>query len=187
MTVHCGRSSVAARGRTSRRSIRSSVRPTSTQLPSKMCAAGQPLSERCSTTSRRQQPRSGSARRHRSLPGSAPGSGRLALAADPATPAATTGARPSFLQVAAAHPGLVVAVGAFLAVLVRIWLADKIATPWIMVDELIYSDLARSFADSGKLLMRGTDLSIYSVGYPLLISPAWLSGSIESAYVVAKA
>ena len=108
------------------------------------------------------------------------------MAAEPATPAATAGARPSFLQVAAAHPGLVVAVGAFLAVLVRIWLADKIATPWIMVDELIYSDLARSFADSGKLLMRGTDLSIYSVGYPLLISPAWLSGSVESAYVIAK-
>jgi hypothetical protein len=55
-----------------------------------------------------------------------------------------------------------------------------------MVDELIYSDLARSFADSGKLVARGESLELYSVGYPLLIAPAWLSGSVETAYSIAK-
>jgi hypothetical protein len=108
------------------------------------------------------------------------------LTADRPAPGAATEARPTFFEAAVTHPGLIVAVGSFLAVLVRVWLADKIATPWIMVDELIYSDLARSFADSGKLVVRGQDLGLYAVGYPLLISPAWLSGSVESAYTIAK-
>jgi hypothetical protein len=108
------------------------------------------------------------------------------LAADPPARVAVTEARRSFVEAVTAHAGLIVGVGAFLAVLVRIWLAHKIATPWIMVDELIYSDLARAFADSGELAVRGAHLALYSIGYPLLISPAWLSGSVESAYAIAK-
>jgi hypothetical protein len=107
------------------------------------------------------------------------------LAADPPGRVAATEPRRSFVD-ATAHAGLIAGVGAFLAVLVRILLADKIATPWIMVDELIYSDIARSFADSGELAVRGEHVAIYSLGYPLLISPAWLSGSLESAYAIAK-
>ena len=31
--------------------------------------------------------------------------------------------------------------------ILQVWLASRIVTPWIMIDELIYSDLARSLGD----------------------------------------
>ena len=37
---------------------------------------------------------------------------------------------------------------------VRAWLARGMLGPFIMVDELIYSELGRSLADSGELLVR---------------------------------
>lgn len=79
--------------------------------------------------------------------------------------------------------------GAFVLFLgaIRIWMAQEIATPWIMGDELLYSELARSFADSHQLLVRGVSYPIYNVGYPLIIAPAWLSGSMATAYTLAKA
>ena len=69
---------------------------------------------------------------------------------------------------------------------IRIWMAHQIATPWIMGDELIYSELARSLADSHQLLVRGASYPIYSVGYPLLVSPAWLAASMATTYMIAK-
>jgi len=59
--------------------------------------------------------------------------------------------------------------------------------PWIMVDELIYSELAKSLASSGHLLVRGHSELGYGLVYPALISPAWFLRSIPSAYAVAKA
>ena len=44
--------------------------------------------------------------------------------------------------------------GVLLALIVRFVLATRIVTPWIMVDELIYSELAKSFADGGDFLLR---------------------------------
>lgn len=70
---------------------------------------------------------------------------------------------------------------------IRLWMTGKIATPWIMSDELLYSELARSFADQHHLLVRGASYPVYSAGYPLLISPAWLAGSMATTYSVAKA
>src|ERR1700736_4268305 len=83
---------------------------------------------------------------------------------------------------------LTAALGAFLLVLValRLWLTRKIATPWIMSDELLYSELARSFADNGRFLVRDAFYPVYNVGYPFLISPAWHAGSMESTYRLAK-
>ena len=46
-----------------------------------------------------------------------------------------------------------------LALIVRLVLADRIVTPWIMIDELIYSELAKNFADRGDFLLR--DLGIH--------------------------
>jgi hypothetical protein len=69
----------------------------------------------------------------------------------------------------------------------RVWLAGRIATPWIMSDELLYSELARSFADSGSFLVRDEFYPVYNVGYSLLVSPAWLAGSMETTYTLAKA
>jgi hypothetical protein len=73
------------------------------------------------------------------------------------------------------------------AFVVRLVLAERIATPWIMVDELIYSELAKSFAGSGDFLIRGTASGFRNVAYPTLIAPAWWADSIESAYAFARA
>ena len=81
---------------------------------------------------------------------------------------------------------LVVAGAFLLAVAVRYALALQIATPWIMADELIYSEMAKNFADHGEFLLRDTPSALNNVAYPILIAPAWLLGSVESAYALAK-
>jgi len=71
---------------------------------------------------------------------------------------------------------------------VRYVLARRIAAPWIMVDELIYSELAKSFAASGHFLIRDHATAAYGVVYPALISPAWaVFDGIPHAYAAAKA
>jgi hypothetical protein len=72
-------------------------------------------------------------------------------------------------------------------VIVRIVLAREIVTPWIMIDELYYSELAKNFADRGEFLIRDAATPIYNVAYPALIAPAWLAQSVETAYGVARA
>jgi len=98
--------------------------------------------------------------------------------------------RPSRLVTVAHERSLaipLVLVGALLiSVVVRTLLARRIVTPWIMVDELLYSELAKSFASDGEFTIRDAPTPIYSVAYPALISPAWLAGSIETAYAVAR-
>jgi glycosyltransferase involved in cell wall biosynthesis len=78
--------------------------------------------------------------------------------------------------------GLVVA-----SIVVRYGLSRRVVAPWIMVDELIYSELAKSFAASGHFLVRGHHTGAYGVVYPILIAPAWrLFSSIPDAYAAAK-
>jgi glycosyltransferase involved in cell wall biosynthesis len=68
------------------------------------------------------------------------------------------------------------------AVTVQLALGLRVVSPWIMVDELVYSDMARSFADTGHFLLRGVNAN-YGFVYPLLLSPAYkLSGSVADAY-----
>ena len=56
-----------------------------------------------------------------------------------------------------------------------------------MVDELIYSELAKSFAASGHFLIRDVHHGAYGVVYPVLIAPAWrIFGSVPDAYAAAK-
>lgn len=70
---------------------------------------------------------------------------------------------------------------------VRILLARRIAAPWIMVDELIYSELAKSFAAHGSFLVRGAPSNGYGFVYPVLIAPAFrLLTSVPRAYAAAK-
>ncbi len=69
----------------------------------------------------------------------------------------------------------------------RLWLAGQIVTPWIMVDELIYSEMAKSFASSGHFLIRGAPSDVVSVTYPALISPAWWFHPMSTTYGIAKA
>jgi hypothetical protein len=72
--------------------------------------------------------------------------------------------------------------------LVRYALARRTPAPWIMVDELIYSELAKSFAESGRFLVRDEATAAYGIVYPVLIAPAWaLFGAVPQAYEAAKA
>ena len=68
------------------------------------------------------------------------------------------------------------------SVVVQLALGLRVVSPWIMVDELVYSDMARSFAATGHFLIRGAHGN-YGFVYPLLISPAYaIFGSIAEAY-----
>jgi hypothetical protein len=56
-----------------------------------------------------------------------------------------------------------------------------------MVDELIYSELAKSFAATGHFLIRDVHHGAYGAVYPLLIAPAWrVFSSVPDAYAAAK-
>ncbi|HEY7398958.1 MAG TPA: glycosyltransferase family 39 protein [Gaiellaceae bacterium] len=69
----------------------------------------------------------------------------------------------------------------------RILLTRQLVAPWIMVDELVYSELAKSFAATGHFEIRGVPTSGYGFVYPMLIAPAWrLFGPVPHAYAVAK-
>jgi hypothetical protein len=72
------------------------------------------------------------------------------------------------------------------AVAVRIVLSWQVATPWILVDEFLYSELAKSFAERGELLVRELPFGRLGVLYPVLISPAWLFDSMATTYGLAK-
>lgn len=73
-----------------------------------------------------------------------------------------------------------------LALVVRLVLADRIVTPWIMIDELIYSELAKNFAERGDFVLRDAASNFNNIAYPVLIAPAWLAESIEAAYGFAR-
>ncbi|HEY8103737.1 MAG TPA: glycosyltransferase family 39 protein [Gaiellaceae bacterium] len=71
--------------------------------------------------------------------------------------------------------------------LLRAWLARAMAGPFIMVDELIYSELARSFAAGDGFQVRDLPANGFSLVYPVLISPAyWLFDSLPEAYAAVK-
>jgi hypothetical protein len=70
---------------------------------------------------------------------------------------------------------------------IRIALGRHVLAPWIMVDELIYSELAKSFAATGHFQIRGVASNGYGFVYPALLAPAWrLFGAMPTVYAVAK-
>jgi hypothetical protein len=70
---------------------------------------------------------------------------------------------------------------------VRAWLAREMLGPFIMVDELIYSELGRSVAAGDGFQVRGAAASGFSLVYPILISPAYaLYDSLPEAYAAVK-
>ena len=105
--------------------------------------------------------------------------------AEPAPP--TTRPRPASLALAIPAwgwlVGLVVA-----SIGVRYGFGRRMVAPWIMVDEIIYSELAKSFAATGHFLIRGEHHGSYGIVYPILVSPAYRAfGSLPDAYAAAKA
>jgi len=78
--------------------------------------------------------------------------------------------------------GIVVASAAL-----RAWLVRAMPAPFIFVDELIYSELAKSVADAGTFAVRDVPASGYSTLYPLLLAPAYaIFDALPSAYALAK-
>jgi Dolichyl-phosphate-mannose-protein mannosyltransferase len=70
---------------------------------------------------------------------------------------------------------------------VRAVLSRDIVAPFILVDELIWSELARGIADAGEPLIRGEPESSYSLVYPLVLSPVYaLVDSLPAAYDAVK-
>ena len=73
------------------------------------------------------------------------------------------------------------------SVIVRWGFGRRMVAPWIMVDELVYSELAKSFAATGHFLVRDHPSGSYGFVYPVLISPAYrLYASVPQAYAAAK-
>jgi hypothetical protein len=69
----------------------------------------------------------------------------------------------------------------------RAWLARGMLGPFIMVDELIYSELGRSFAAGDGFQVRDVPASGFSLVYPILISPAYaFFDSLPDAYAAVK-
>jgi hypothetical protein len=59
-----------------------------------------------------------------------------------------------------------------LSAAIRFLLARRMVAPWIMVDELIYSELAKSFAEHGRFLIRDIPAgSSYGLVYPARTGP----------------
>jgi hypothetical protein len=74
------------------------------------------------------------------------------------------------------------------SVVVRFLFARRVQAPWIMVDELIYSELARGLAEDGSYSIRGVPSYTYGFVYPLAIAPAYaLFDSLPTAYTAVKA
>jgi hypothetical protein len=72
---------------------------------------------------------------------------------------------------------------------IRMAAAHAIKAPSIFPDELIYTDLARSFADSGSFVVGGAPFSPWSYGvlYPVLLSPAFAAvHDVTAVYAVVK-
>jgi hypothetical protein len=84
-------------------------------------------------------------------------------------------------------PGPLAVAGLVLvAAVVRIVLGREIATPFVMVDELIHGELARSVREGLGWRVRGEWMTVTYL-YPLAIAPAWFADSMETVYGLAKA
>ncbi len=70
---------------------------------------------------------------------------------------------------------------------IRAWLARGMLGPFIMVDELIYSEMAKSFASDLGFAVRGVPVRGFGAVYPILISPAYaFFDRIPDAYAALK-
>lgn len=71
--------------------------------------------------------------------------------------------------------------------LLRAWLNRGMLAPFILVDELIYSELAKSLGDGGAPAIRGAQTLGYPPLYPLLVAPAYaVFDRVPDAYAAVK-
>ena len=65
--------------------------------------------------------------------------------------------------------------------------ALSVSSPWIVPDELIYSELAKSLGEGGLPRIRDEVSFAYGLGYPALLAPVWAAfDDVATAYAVAK-
>jgi hypothetical protein len=81
---------------------------------------------------------------------------------------------------------LIVAGIVVLSMAVRYSLALDLPAPWLMGDELLYSDRAKSFLEERRLHFR-EEYNPFATAYPALIAPAWAAESVKTSYEIAKA
>ena len=60
-----------------------------------------------------------------------------------------------------------------LSAFVRAWISIGAVSPWVLPDELVYSDLARSIADGHRPAVRGVPVFGWGEIYPTVIAPIW--------------
>jgi Dolichyl-phosphate-mannose-protein mannosyltransferase len=91
-------------------------------------------------------------------------------------------------QFAVAHPAAAWLAGLMtLSAVLRFALAYWMPAPWIFADELIYSELGKSFASSGSFAIRDVHGLGFGPLYPLLISPMYaMFESVPHAYLAIK-
>jgi hypothetical protein len=83
--------------------------------------------------------------------------------------------------------GLWLAAIVVVSAVVQFLLGRRVVAPWIMVDELIYSDMARSFAATGHFLIRGVH-GDYGPVYPAILALAYkVTGTVPDAYTAGRA
>ncbi len=92
----------------------------------------------------------------------------------------------SFGRLSATRAHLLIALLIAAAATARVLLATQVATPWLFVDELIHSELAKNLAAGHGFSVRGHAVTVSYV-YPALIAPAWLGRSLPATYALAKA
>jgi hypothetical protein len=69
----------------------------------------------------------------------------------------------------------------------HVLLALRNPAPWIVPDELVYSELAKSIGSGGAPGVRGVESFGYGLLYPTVISPAWwLFHNVTTAYTAAR-
>lgn len=102
----------------------------------------------------------------------------------PAFHSLASDARPREVSTVVWLSGIVV-----LSAVLRFAFVATVPGPGIFPDELIYSELARSVGSSGNFLVRDVPFSAWTFSplYVLLVTPAFLVGSLADAYLLAKA
>lgn len=82
---------------------------------------------------------------------------------------------------------VVLATTVVLSTVLHALLALRSPSPWIVPDEIIYSELAKSMAEGGPPAIRDEVSFAYGLGYPALLAPVWaIFEDVPTAYVVAK-
>lgn len=89
------------------------------------------------------------------------------------TAGAASRARPSLVTRCARTPAAWLTALIGLSALVRGAITLRVPSPWVLPDEIVYSELAKSIAAGDRPSIRGVPVFGWGEVYPTLIAPAW--------------